>query len=124
MKKILLVLIILISSNSIFADNIIKTLKNNWSEIYQEEFTAQCTCLGPKNSCEDTAKENAEVRFSYFQSTDPEQFLFFRKEAFQIIEISNHYLLAGDYDIKIINKSSTGWYIIDFIREKTLFACK
>ena len=131
MKKLALFLIILICCNNLFANEIRKILENDWSEIYQEKIANKCTCLGPSKNCSDLAKSgNANAIFNIPQfSENSLPFISFRNELFFIKKITNHYLLAShdleeDYDIKISNKNSLGLYIIDLIKEKTLFSCK
>ena len=131
MKKLGLFLILLICSNNLFANEIRNTLEKDWSEIYQEKIANKCTCLAPTKNCSDLAKPgNANAIFQIPQfSENSIPFISFRGEPFFIKKITNHYLLAShdleeDYDIKISNKNSLGLYIIDLIKEKTLFYCK
>ena len=131
MKKLALFLILLICSNNLFANEIRNTLEKNWSEIYQKKIANKCTCLGPSKKCSDLAKPaNTNIFFQIPQfSENSLPFISFRHELFFIKKITNHYLLAShdleeDYDIKISNKNSLGLYIIDLVKEKTLFYCE
>jgi hypothetical protein len=83
MKKIILILIILICSNNINANEI---LKNDWSEIYQKKIQNKCTFLGPSKNCSDTTKpgnSNATFQIPQF-SENSFPFITFRNELFFI----------------------------------------
>ncbi len=122
MKKLALFLIILICSNNLFANEIRKILENDWFEIYQEKLI-NCVVALPQK--EKNMPYNSEVDF-YYQGTGDYLTIIFRNHIYEIREITDQYLLAGytdGYHLKISNKNSLDFYIIDLKNEKTIFFC-
>ena len=123
--KTLLTLFVLFFSSSVVAEEILKQLEKNWSEIFIGKKKMQCSCiLDKKENCQFDGDQN--TFFYYSEDFDNDPAIIFRQLHYKITKITDQFLLGefSNYNIKINNKSSNDAYTLDLITEKKLFLCE
>ena len=123
--KISFFLLFFFISKTLLANEFYNIVDQYWGEIKIEDNSARCICLLKKN-CDDTDERTTFFYMKKFTEKD-EPYISFKRMPYKIMEINQNILIGkgfGDYKIRITNKSSSGFYLVDNIAEKKLYLCR